>query len=108
MIKFLSRVARLANNLAIYQGYPGNIRFLIAVMTRYFYLSNSHLNNTKYFWFGYRFAVTSIILFYRALNYLVVNNSIQSATEYSGSFLQIHKELKLQVQKQQNLRPNEM
>ena len=45
-------------------------------------------------------AVTSIVLFYRALNYLIVaNNSIQTTTEFSGSFLQIHKELQARTAK---------
>jgi len=94
--KFLSRVARSAKNLAIYQGlswkYSG---FLIAVKEPILFISVILiLIIQSIFGLAIVSAVTSIILFYRALNYLVVaNNSIQSATEYSGSFLQIHKEL---------------
>ncbi|MDA7551198.1 ABC transporter transmembrane domain-containing protein [Rhodobacteraceae bacterium] len=94
--RFLSRVARSAENLAFYQGlswkYSG---LLIAAKEPILFMSIILIIIIQSI-FGLTMvsAVTSIILFYRALNYLIVaNNSIQTTTEFSGSFLQIHREL---------------
>lgn len=96
--RFLSRVARSAEKLALYQGlswkYSG---FLIAVKEPILFMSIILIIMIQNI-LGLTIvsAVTSIILFYRALNYLIVaNNSIQTATEFSGSFSQIHRELEL-------------
>ena len=102
--RFLSRVARAAKNLAIYQGlswkYSG---FLIAVKEPILFMSVILILIIQSI-FGLTMvsAVTSIVLFYRALNYLIVaNNSIQTTTEFSGSFCKFIKNYKLELQKQQ-------